>query len=1006
MKVNKAKPGAERSVSRFLILPMLGLLAMEILLLVGSIFVSGVITQLRENSDQMLLQQVENRRNYLENAMVSSWSDLTTLRETINTAASAMAEDGALDPDTLGPNGSGHGGDELLIQIVPDLISTLYAKRLSGVFVILNTQELPDDFNWESASFSGICIRDMDSSAPQSAFNTDLLLVRAPVAVVRSLDLSTSSDWKPQCAFHSGSGSDFFQRPFQTAWNAAGNLSAQYCGYWSEQPYQLEDSDTTSISYSQPLVLSDGTVYGVLGVELQTDYLSRLLPAEELHKEAGSYILATSRDGVYKPVLANGVFSDQVPDKLTVEARKDGSVRFLADGQQYSAAVRSLRLYGNNAPFSQTGWVLIGAAAEKDLYSFSDNMLTLLIVIALVTLLFGILGSAFISRSMADPIRILADRVAEAQKSQAGIPDLPATGIREIDQFSGTIVSLSRSVMDSSTRMLRIIEMASVELGGFEYRSGEPMFVTANFFPMLGMKDVDASGITREQFGRLLEQLDSNLVSKSAKKDSRLYKISDDGSVRYIRVSIRRNGDCLVGLAENATTATLEQLRIEHERDYDLLTGIYNRRAFYRMADELFLFPEQLGTAALLMIDLDNLKSINDRFGHDFGDQYIRCAGQCFLHGVPAETLVARQSGDEFYLLFYGYSDQSEIRQKISRLLDIVRQKSIALPGGLRQHLSISGGIAWYPRDSRNIGELMKYADFAMYQVKHTRKNGVAEFDMKLYHQAGDSPECRQEFHRILDEGRITYHFQPIADAHTGNIRGYEALMRVSALTLTGPEQLLHIARREGCLGEIERITWFKSAETFQNLLEQEQISPDALLFVNSIPSQAMAPQSTAEFHRRFSALQPRIVVEILEGEDLDEACTNAKRETPGFSGMFALDDYCGSNRSKKNLLKLAPAFIKIDISMIRSIDISRDHQEIISNLVAYAHQRDMQVIAEGVETPRELEAVIDLGVDLIQGYFLGRPAAIPPIEIAPEAIELICIKESVERINSRRKSK
>ncbi|MET0016016.1 EAL domain-containing protein [Oscillibacter sp.] len=995
MKLNKtAEPGAVRPVSRFLILPMLGLLALEIALLMGSVIISGVFPQLRENADQMLIQQVENRRDYLETAMVSSWSNLSSLQETINATASDMVENGSLDLDALGPSGSGPGGDELLTGIVPELTSTLYAKRLSGVFVILNTRELPDDFNWEDASFSGICIRDMDPSAPQSMHNADLLLVRAPVAVVRS-HLSTNSDWKPQYTFRSGSGRDFFQQPFQIARNAKGSLSAQYCGYWSEQPYRLDGSDTTCISYSQPLKLRDGTVYGVLGVELQTDYLSRQLPAEELYKDAGSYILATCRDGVCKPVLADGVFSDRMPETLTVETRSDGSVSFESDGRKYCAAMKPLRLYSNNAPFSGAEWVLIGAAAEKDLYYFSDYVRTLLTAIALVTILFGALGSAFISRSLADPIKTLADRVAEAQKSHTGIPDLPATGISEIDQFSKAIFSLSRSVMESSTKMLRIIDMASVELGGFEYRDNESMFVTENFFPMLGIKDVDVAGITQQQFGRLLEQLDSNLISRSAKRDSRLYKIKEGDSVRYIRVSIRRDGGCLVGLAENATAATLERLRIEHERDYDLLTGIYNRRAFCRMADDLFLSPEQLGTAALLMIDLDNLKGINDRFGHDSGDQYIRCAGQCFLHAAPTGTLVARQSGDEFFLLFYGYSGQSEIRSKIGQLVDAVRQEFIILPDGLPQYLSISGGVAWYPLDSCGIGELMKYADFAMYQVKHARKNNVIEFDLEQYQQANDSSECRQEFHRILDEGRLTYHFQPIADAHTGKIMAYEALMRVDATTLKGPEQILNIARREGRLNDIERLTWFKSAEIFQNLLDQGQAVPDALLFVNSIASQAMTPRRAEEFHRLFSTLQPRIVTEILESEDMDNACTRAKREAPGFSGMFALDDYGSGYSSEKNLLELAPAFTKIDISIIRSIDASRDRQEIVSNLVAYAHQRNMKVIAEGVETPRELETVIDLGVDLMQGYFLGRPTAILHKEITSEAMELIRGKKS-----------
>jgi len=216
MKLNKtAEPSAARPVSSFLILPMLGLLALEIALLMGSVFISGVFPQLRENANQMLIQQVENRRDYLETAMVSSWSNLSSLRETINATASDMIEDGSLDPDALGPSGSGPGGDELLTRIVPELTSTLYAKRLSGVFVILNTRELSDDFNWEDASFSGICIRDMDPSSPQSMRNADLLLVRAPVAVNPGRACPPARTGNRQYTFRSGpSGRDFFQQPF------------------------------------------------------------------------------------------------------------------------------------------------------------------------------------------------------------------------------------------------------------------------------------------------------------------------------------------------------------------------------------------------------------------------------------------------------------------------------------------------------------------------------------------------------------------------------------------------------------------------------------------------------------------------------------------------------------------------------------------------------------------------------------------------------------------------
>ena len=139
---------------------------------------------------------------------------------------------------------------------------------------------------------------------------------------------------------------------------------------------------------------------------------------------------------------------------------------------------------------------------------------------------------------------------------------------------------------------------------------------------------------------------------------------------------------------------------------------------------------------------------------------------------------------------------------------------------------------------------------------------------------------------------------------------------------------------------------------------------------------------------QRYPELLKRLVVEITEQEDLDRACLERKRNVPGFSGSFALDDYGSGYSNELNLLELSPRYIKIDISIVRGIDTDRDKQQIVSNIVAYAHARSMQLIAEGIETEAQLRTVIGLGVDLLQGYYLSRPAAVPaPIAPAAQAV-------------------
>ena len=214
--------------------------------------------------------------------------------------------------------------------------------------------------------------------------------------------------------------------------------------------------------------------------------------------------------------------------------------------------------------------------------------------------------------------------------------------------------------MESSTRFMQIISMASVDLAGYElWDDSDSVFVTSNYFPLLGVEDMDLDHLTAEVFLAKQEELRQSLKSTPAEDGSSVYAIPlPQGDTRYIRAESTRNGKRLVGVIEDVTTSTLEKKRIERERDCDGLTKLYGRRGFRREADEMFLRPDLLKQAALLMIDLDNLKTTNDRFGHNFGDLYIQTAGKCFLENTPDNTICARMAGDEFLVLFYGYNDQ------------------------------------------------------------------------------------------------------------------------------------------------------------------------------------------------------------------------------------------------------------------------------------------------------------------------------------------------------------
>ena len=533
--------------------------------------------------------------------------------------------------------------------------------------------------------------------------------------------------------------------------------------------------------------------------------------------------------------------------------------------------------------------------------------------------------------------------------------------------------------------------MASVEIGGYELRFDTgSVFYTENFFSILGIPLSAELPMNIEKFREILKEYTEKNLYKTKSGSTKLYciRIPEKG-VRYVRMEVKNENWVQIGLVEDVTVSMRERLRIEHERDYDTLTGLYNRRAFKRESESIFGRRKKIRHAAFIMLDLDNLKYINDTFGHDWGDEYIRQAGMCLEEGTPKGTLCAHISGDEFNILFYGYESQNAIRKEISKLKREISSRIIRLPNGQEFHLSISGGIAWYPEDSNSLGVMRKHADFAMYQVKKTEKGKIAEFNQDIYEEEFRDSQIRREFHRFVEEELVTYYFQPIVSAKTGEIEAYEALMRSELPILKSPDVVMKIAREEGALREIERMTLFHATQEFKELKEKNLIKGDALLFVNSIASQHMDREDEEEFARRFKDLAKQLVIEITEEESLDYHALQHKKNATAFNGVFALDDYGSGYSNEKSLLDLAPGYIKVDLSIIRDIDTDPDKQQIVENIVAYAHKRDMKIVAEGLETPEEINKVLELGVDLLQGFYIAKPHPIPT-GINPLALKTI----------------
>lgn len=985
MVLYRRKKQTTKSIFRKILFPLMILVIIEILILVGSVFGQGIIDELNDNEKAIVDEKVVRRKNYLENEMISNWMNIEYTAQLINDYAQELIHSGKISVDGL--DDSSESAAPLLSKSAGDLIALMRTNRVTGAFIILNTGDLSESIkSGQYENKPGIYLRDSDPLAQPSYRNQDLLIERAPIALVQQLGIATDTTWNPRFEFQETTQPyyDFLYKPFQTAYENPDYTMAD-CGYWS-RAFQLFGEGKKAIAYSIPLKLSDGTVYGVLGVDITLEYLQEFMPSEEIvDNGTGAYFVALQgEDGKLSDVLSSG-------DTSAVTAVELGKI----DTSQYYIHTEMLDLYNNNAPFSDEKWVLVGAVPMSSISEFTEKVKTALNMAVAATLLIGLAGSLLISYMFQKPISALSKEVRTSDPRDQ--IKLMNTGIEEIDQMTDAIEKLSRDVIESGKKFTQIIEMASVRLAGFQIDKQEnKLFATEHFFNIFGHPELNERVMTPSEFNGHMDEMARYYVERDEMTDSYIYKVPDGRDNRFLRLKYREEEKKCYGLIEDVTQSLLEKRVLKHERDHDPLTNLYNRRAFRREVQKLFgQGKEVIKKAALIMVDLDNLKYINDTYGHDYGDKYIIKAAMAFQYFLPAKALAARISGDEFNIFLYGYEKEAEVRALIKAVKAGLDSMILLLPGDIEQRVQASGGVAWYPKDSDSFDTLMKYADFAMYTVKKSIKGEIGDFDKVQYQAKNSMFKNRAALTKLIERKAVQYAFQPIVDAHTGKIYAYEALMRPAMQEFKSVMDVLETAKYEGKLNQIEELTWFEAMHSFIKHIEAGRIDPDSKVFINSIPNQYITGQIEKDFYNEFGNYIDQIVLELTEEERVDKNVWEEKKSMHKMmGGKIALDDYGTGYNSEKMLLNVSPDFIKVDIEIVKDIQNSADKQTIVEYIVNYAHGRGKYIIAEGVETAEETKAVIRLGVDYLQGYFVAKPSVIPE-KVSEQA------ERTIEEMNS-----
>lgn len=456
-----------------------------------------------------------------------------------------------------------------------------------------------------------------------------------------------------------------------------------------------------------------------------------------------------------------------------------------------------------------------------------------------------------------------------------------------------------------------------------------------------------------------------------------------DGELIWISENARAVHDdsgrlvCYEGTVENVTELRAYKERIERQARYDDLTGLANRSLLHEALHESVREAAATNARfALVFIDLDRFKFINDSLGHHAGDDLLRMTAQRLTQCVPAGCTVARVGGDEFVVLVPG-ADEEEARRVTRDILHLTGQPWHF--NGTEQRVQGSVGIALYPDHGRDPESLLKNADAAMYQAKDEGRSTLRVFSTELRQQMAERLDIEQRLREAIDRDQLLLHFQPRFDIATGRVTGAEALVRWQAPgeALVHPASFIAIAEEAGLIMDIGR--YVLRAACAQICAWRDAGAPDLVVSINASPRELQEEryaEEVLETLREFNLPPDRLEIEITESMVVQDAAhlsrVLGKLHQAGVK--LAIDDF-GTGYSNLRYLQRFPArCLKIDRSFISDILGNGDDAAIVRAIITLGHSLGMRVVAEGVEERGQLDLLCELGCDEVQGFLLGRP--------------------------------
>ncbi len=433
---------------------------------------------------------------------------------------------------------------------------------------------------------------------------------------------------------------------------------------------------------------------------------------------------------------------------------------------------------------------------------------------------------------------------------------------------------------------------------------------------------------------------------------------------------------------QDITARTINEERLIKLAKYDVLTGLANRSKFHDFTEGKIAYCQHNDkNLALLFIDVDHFKNINDTMGHDAGDELLIGVAERLRSCVRETDLVARIGGDEFAITLLEIGNPNQVTRIVRHVLDVLTKPFFVQ--GREVGVSASVGISLYPESGADLGTLTKTADTAMHQAKADGRNTYRFFSTEIQNRVMEQTSLEDALRKAINNDEFFIHYQPQIDAVSGRVVGLESLIRWQHADWPdiGPHKFIPVAEECGLLPAMGRWVLLTACRQAVEWLNDPNIRFDFPIAVNLSPKQLVGGDFQHQLEQVLieTGVPPKnLVLELTETAVMHnpDAAIDALDQINAAGVKISVDDF-GTGYSSLNYLKKLPiSKLKIDRSFVKDIGVDANGEAIVKAILALAHSLNLEVVAEGVEEECQVDFLRAHSCELLQGFYFSRPMA------------------------------